>query len=386
MALAAWSYLERNTDPRTGFAGSVEGHPATTMWDLGSQLMGVLSAEDLGLIPARGASERLGRAVASLGRLPLSEGGLPSKVYDTRTLAMVHYDGRPAPGGLGWSALDVARVLAPLSLIAWRHPELARAVRAAVSRWDLDALLAAGVLRGAAREPDGGLHHHQEGRLGYEQLAAKELLLWGLPSGSLLDYAAHATYVDVYGEPVLRDDRQPRDHGGARAPVLSEPWILDGLENGFDPVTLPAARALLRAQAHRFEATGRLTAVSEDHIDRPPWFTYSAVLDGDDAWSARAADGNPAPHDFTFSTKAAVAWGVLFEGAYPERLLEAAAALVEPGGLLAGRYEETGAPNRVLSLNTNAVVLEALAYRVRGPARAAAVGARGVPEAPEARR
>ena len=43
--------------------------------------------------------------------------------------------------------------------------------------------------------------------------------------------------------------------------------------------------------------------------------------------------------------------GVLFAGPYPERLLAAAAELVEPGeGLLAGRYGGTWEPNRVLSL------------------------------------
>jgi hypothetical protein len=382
MARAAWSYLRRNTDPSTGLAASVEGWPATTLWDVGSQLMAVLAAEDLGLVPEAEAARTLERAIASLGRLPLCEGQLPSKVYDTRTLEMVTYDGQPAPEGLGWSALDVARVLAPLSLVAWRHPELARAARAAVSRWRLDALTDGVELRGASRRPDGTLVHYQEGRLGYEQLAAKDLLAWGLPVAPLLDYAAHAAFTDVYGQAVARDDRLPRDHGGARAPVLSEPWILDALENGFDPVTLAAARALLAAQARRFAATGRLTAASEDHLDRPPWFSYSAVLDGDEAWTAHAPDGSPAPGAFTFSTKAAVAWGVLFAGAYPDRLLAAAAELVVPGrGLLAGRYDATGAANRVLSLNTNAVVLEALAFRVRGPAR------RAVPAPPaEARR
>ena len=386
MARAAWSYLERNADPVTGLASSVKGQPATTMWDLGSQLMGVLAAEDLGLVSARGASARLGRVLASLARLPLCEGGLPSKFYDTRTLAMITPDGSPAPGGIGWSALDVARVLAPLSLLAWSHPEHARAVRTVVSRWRLAALTDGSGLRGTSRRADGTLEHHQEGRLGYEQLAAKDLLAWGLPVGALLDYGAHAVFTDVYGQPVPRDDRLPGDHGGARAPVLSEPWILDAIEYGLDAVTLSAARSLLLVQARRFTATGRLTAVSEDHLDRAPWFAYSSILDGDDLWSARAADGRPAPGAFGFSTKAAVAWGVLFEGAYPERLLEAAAALVEPGeGLVAGRYDESGAPNRVLSLNTNAVVLEALAYRVRGAARAA-VAAAPPALAPEARR
>lgn len=381
LARAAWSYFERSTDPTTGLASTVKGHPVTTMWDVGSQLLGVLAAEDLGLVSPREASDLLARAVDSLARLPLCE-GLPGKAYDTRTLALVGYDGRPAPGGLGWSALDIARVLAPLSLLAWRHPELAGATRAAVSRWDLAALTDGITLRGASRGPGGALVRHQEGRLGYEQLAAKQLLAWGVPVAPVLDPRAHATSAEVSGGPVPQDDRRPTDHGGARAPVLSEPWVLDALENGFDAITLPAARAILAAQARRFAATGRLTAVSEDHLDRPPWFSYSAVIDGDERWAAHDASGAPAPGALTFSTKAAVAWGVLFAGDYPDRLLAAAAELAQPGeGLLAGRYDATGEPNRALSLNTNAVVLEALAYRVRGPARAPLRRA-----APEARR
>ena len=74
MARAAWSYLERNTDPATGLAPSVAGHPTTTLWDVGSQLMAVLAAEELGLVTESGARQRLGRAIASLGRLPLCEG------------------------------------------------------------------------------------------------------------------------------------------------------------------------------------------------------------------------------------------------------------------------------------------------------------------------
>lgn len=387
MARAAWSYLVRNTDPATGLASTVQGYPTATLWDVGSQVMGLLAAEDLGLAPARDVSRRLARILASVGQLPLGAGELPSKVYDTRTLAMVTYDGHPAPEGIGWSALDVARLLGALSLVAWRHPELGRAAHAAVAGWRLDALTDGIALRGSARGADGALVRYQEGRLGYEQLAAKDLLAWGMPVAPLLDYAAHAAYAQVDGVTVAHDDRNPRDHGGARAPVLSEPWILDALENGFDAVTLPIARALLLVQARRFAATGRLTAVSEDHLDRPPWFSYSAILDGDERWTAHAPDGKPAPGAFTFSTKAAVAWAVLFAGQYPDRLLEAAEALVVPGeGVLAGRYDATGAPNRVLSLNTNAVILEALAYRLRGPARRASAAPAAPARTAEAKR
>jgi Protein of unknown function (DUF3131) len=381
LAAAAWAYFERNTHRATGLAASVKGHPSTTAWDLGSQLLAVLSAEDLGLVSRAGASARLARALRSLAAMPRCEGGLPNKAYDIRTLQMVRYDGRPAPDGIGWSALDVARLLVPLSVVAWRHPELAPLVRAAVSRWRLDALSDGVTLRAAARGADGALALHQEGRLGYEQYAAKALLRWGVPVAPVLDYRAHLAFARVQGQVVPHDSRHPRDHGGTHAAVVPEPWLLDALEHGFDTVTLPVARALLRAQERRHDAVGRLTAVSEDALDRPPWFAYSALLNGDEAWSAVGPDGAPADGALTFSTKAAVAWGVLFAGPYPERLLAAAAELVVPGeGLYAGRYDATWEVNRALSLNTNAVVLEAFAYRVRGPAlRATAVAvAQGV--------
>lgn len=368
LAAAAWRYLERNTDPDTGLAAAVRGHSTATLWDLGSQLLAVLSAEELGLVGRAGAAARLARALQSLGALPLCAGTLPNKAYDVRTLAMVDPDGRPALACAGWSALDTARLLLPLSLVAWRHPELTPLARAAVARWRLEALADGAVLVGATRGPDGALVLHQEGRLGYEQHAAKALLAWGIPAATAGDHRAHLAFADVLGQPVPRDRRHPRDHGGTRAPLVPEPWLLDALEHGLDAVTLPLARAILDAQRRRHASGARPTAVSEDALDRAPWFAYSAVLDGEEAFTALGPAGEPAAGALGFSTKAAVAWGVLFEGPYPERLLAEAAALASPDGLYAGRYDRTWEVNRALSLNTNAVVLEALAYKVRGPA------------------
>jgi hypothetical protein len=386
LARAAWSYFERNTDERSGLAQSVRGYPSTTMWEAGSQLLAILAAEDLRVVSREEARRRLERALAALEALPLCE-GLPNKAYDTRTLEMVRYDNAPAPGGIGWSALDVGRVLAALTLVARRVPELAPAVGRVVARWDLDALVDGAALRGATRRADGVLETYQEGRLGYEQYAAKALLGWGVPAAAALDYRTHTAFRDVSGRAVPHDDRRPRDHGGTHNAVLSEPWVLDGLEFGLDAVTAALARAVLAAQERRFAATGRLTAVSEDALDRPPGFAYSAVLNGPDAWTAFSPDGTPAPQDLTFSAKAAIGWAALFGGSYPDRLLEAAAALRAPeGGLYAGRYDATGEVNRALSLNTNAVVLEALAYRVHGPSfRPAARPAGGLPHGAEAR-
>jgi len=368
LAEAAWSYFERSTDPHTGLATSVRGYPSTTMWEVGSQLMAILAAEDLELAQRSDTRRRLRHALTSLSALPLCERGLPNKAYHTRTLAMVDYDNALVPRGIGWSALDIGRLLVPLSLIARRAPELAPLVEHVVARWNLDALSDASALRGSMRRPDGALATHQEGRLGYEQYAAKSLLAWGVPATTALDYNRHLAWRKVAGEPVPHDDRLPRDHGGAHNAVLSEPWLLDGIEFGLDATTGALARAVLAAQERRFRETGRLTAISEDSIDHPPGFAYSAVLNGDEVWTAFLPDGTSAPEELTFSVKAAVGWAALFAGSYPDRLFEAASEVGSSGeGLYAGRYDASGRLNAAVSLNTNAVVLEALAYRVHGP-------------------
>ncbi len=364
----AWSYFTSNTDPRTGLTSSVAGYPSTTLWELGSQLLATLAAEDLRIISSREATRLLSSALGSLAAVELVEGLLPNKAYHTQTLRMVSYDNVPVDGGVGWSALDIGRLAVSLSAIEHRHAELASLVRRAVARWNLFALSDGTAMFGATRRTDGVLERLQEGRFGYEQYAAKGLLAFGVPVGLALDYSAHAVYADVQGDTVACDDRVAEAHGGTPAPVLSEPWVLDGVEHGLDAVTLPHARAVLAAQQRRFAATGKLTAVSEDHLDRPPWFAYSAVLGGTARWIAFTSDGRPAPQDLTFSTKAAIGWWALFGGDYPDRLYATAAELVDPRhGFWAGRYDATNAVNRVFSLNTNGIVLEALAYRARGP-------------------
>jgi hypothetical protein len=369
LARDAWSYFRQNTDARTGLTSSVAGYPSTTIWDLGSQLLATLAAEDLRLISSREANQLLTSALDSLATIELVDGLLPNKAYHTHTLQMVSYDNVPVKGGVGWSALDIGRLAVSLTAVEHRHAKLASLVRRAVARWDLFALSDGTAMIGATRRADGILEKLQEGRFGYEQYAAKGLLAFGARVGLALDYSAHAVYAEVQGDTVACDDRVPEAHGGTPAPVLSEPWILDGLEHGLDALTLPHARAVLAAQQRRFAATGKLTAVSEDHLDRPPWFAYSAVLGGTDRWMAFWSNGRRAPQDLTFSTKAAIGWWALFGGDYPDRLYTAATELVDPGhGFWAGRYDATGAVNRVLSLNTNAVILEALAYRAGGPA------------------
>ena len=65
--------------------------------------------------------------------------------------------------------------------------------------------------------------------------------------------------------------------------------------------------------------------------------------------------------------KAAFGWHALYRSAYTTRLLTAAAPLHDKDkGFYAGLYEEGGAPNKAITANTNAVVLESLAFIAGG--------------------
>ncbi|REG29487.1 uncharacterized protein DUF3131 [Archangium gephyra] len=366
-ARSAWSYFEKNTQPATGLVNSVDGYPSTTLWDTGSYLMGLLGAEALGIVNRAEADRRLTQVLGSLEKLPLCDGKLPNKAYNTLTLEMVDYANNPRPDCIGWSAIDVARIGVPFNVLAWERPEFTPQVRRILTRWGLQHAAANGALQGTDRPKSGQLVRVQEGRFGYEQYAGKSLFLLGLPVGVAMDYKAFIELSPVEGQLIAHDRRKPEEHEGTHNAVLSEPYILEGVEFGLDAVTLPLARSVLYAQQKRFEKTGKLTAVSEDQLDRDPRFIYSSVISGDKPWAVFTPDGRDAENLRILSTKTLIGWGVLFDGNYPAQLLAAVDEMVTDSGLYAGKYEQDGSLNRVLTANTNGIILEVLAYRVHGP-------------------
>lgn len=365
-AQIAWDYFRNNVDARTGLAASVENYPSTTLWDTGSYLMAVISAQRLGLVGAREFDRRIALALASLQKLPLFDARLPNKAYDIRTLQMSDYANQPSPRGIGWSAIDIGRLLVPLHLLAWQHPQHAAAARGVLVRWDLQAALADGELFGARVDGANRTERVQEGRLGYEQYAARAFALLGQDVSVAGDYLHQLGWVEVEGVRVAHD-RRTRQDSGASGYVLSEPYVLDGLEFGWDRFSHELAWRVFLAQQRRFEHTGTLTAVSEDHLDRPPHFAYGTVhADGRD-WHTLSDTGEDLSALRTLSVKAAFGWHALLDTEHTRRLVDAVAPLHLPGrGWYAGRYEATGEPNAVLTANTNAVVLESLAFMRHG--------------------
>ena len=361
-ATTAWVYFEKNVDAQTGLAHSVAGFPSASLWDEGSYLMALIAASRLGIISVDEFDARVSRALASLARLPLTAAGLPNKAYDVHTLAMTDYRNQPTATGIGVSAIDIARLTVPLHAIVWRYPKHTEATRAVFGRWNMASLSRNGFLHGLAGT-DGKWQSVQEGRTGYEQYAASALAPWHLDAGEAARWDARLRWVKVDGVSVPADSRKDAPIDA----VVSEPYVLTGLELGWSPISRELAWRVYSAQEAHFRSTGQLTAVSEDHLDRAPYFAYNAVYARGQPWVALSSEGATLPGLQTFSVKAAFAWHALLRTAYTAQLVEKAAALKTPDGWYAGAYESDGQPNKSINCNTNAVVLESLAYIAAGP-------------------
>jgi hypothetical protein len=366
-ARVAWKYFERNYQASTGLVNSVDQYPASTMWDTGSYLMGVISAYKLGIIPEAMFKERVKSCLQALATLPLFDNELPNKSYNTLTKAMANYDNTPSVRGIGWSAIDVGRLFVPLNIITWKYSEFAPDVREILKRLKFQHLVQEGTMYGAVVGDSNRTEYPQEGRIGYEEYAAKSYSLMGTDVFAALKYDDFLNYENIYGIQVPTDNRNP-DRYKAFNYVVSESYILDGVEFGFDQYSREFAYRVYQAQEQRFQRTGILTAVSEDNIDTVPYFVYNTVFTDGKAWNCLTDKGEDVSKFRSLSTKAVFGWYALYQTDYTKKMLEKIATLYDPEkGWYSGLYESTGKPNKAITCNTNAIILEALCYKKFGP-------------------
>ena len=371
-AQVAWQYFLNNRQPETGLTNAANNFPSATLWDQGNYLTALNAARWLGLVDQAEFDLQLNQFLTSLGELPLFEDALPNKVYNTQTKAMVDYGNQPTEEGLGWSALDLGRMLAALDIVRRCHPEYRPWIEGIVAGWELDRSVVDGQLFGGIPREDKSLSKNpvlqvQEGRLGYEEYAARGYSLWGYELPTALDLEP-AKNVTVEGVSFLVDARD-FEESEANNYVVSESFILDAIEFGWDDTLAQQAKQVFEAQKQRYKNTGKLTAVSEDNIDQAPHFLYSTVYANGNPWAVITESNEPHPELRTLSTKAAFGWHYLFpEDEYAQQLMEAVKDLKaeDGGGYYAGRYEADGEVNEILTGNTNGLLLEILYFKARG--------------------
>ncbi|WP_162046297.1 DUF3131 domain-containing protein [Vibrio taketomensis] len=363
----AWQYFENNYQENTGLVNSVDGYPSTTMWDTASYLMGLIAAEKLNIVTQDEFDMRMEKALTTLARLPLVNGKLPNKAYNTQTLEMVDYENNPMQNGIGWSAIDIGRILVPMNILIWQYPEFNQQVNNVLTHWRVGEMLIDGYMFGARPASNGEMELVQEGRIGYEEYASKSLALMGRDVFNSMKYIDFLEMVNVYGIDIPTDKRDPAEYH-AHNYVVSESYILDGIEFGADSVSKIFAHRVYEAQQRRYKDTGIVTAVSEDNVDEAPYFVYNTVFSDGKKWNAISDDGKDQSHLKTLSTKAAFGWYALYDEEYTELLIEEARDLYSTKkGWYSGRYESDGRTNKAITANTNGIVLESLAYIENGP-------------------
>lgn len=366
IARGAWLYFQRNWNLETGLVNSVDKFTSVTMWDQAAAIAALVSAKELNIVPAAEFEAKMSKMLKTLASMPLYKGELPNKVYNSKTLLPVNYGQLEKRQEIGWSAIDLGRMAMWLKIVGAKYPQMQPETEAVWQHWKVNRLVKNGQMYGTA-VVQGKEKYNQEGRLGYENYAAYGLKLWGLNVKQALDYRSHTAFVNLYGQGVPYDQRDYAT-SGANNYVLSEPYILDGIETGFQALPKAYADRILAAQEARYAATKQLTAVTEDNLDRPPYFVYSSLFVNGRPW-ATITDTRQQHNNLRFlSAKAAFGWQMLYNTPYTRQLSDFVQVnLKSQHGWYNGFYESLRQPNKSLTANNNGVILESLLYKKVGP-------------------
>lgn len=379
MAKTAWSYFETFYQPETGLVNAVGNFPSTTLWDTASYISAMVAAYELCVIDKRELDDRATRILNTLRNLPLYRGEAPNKVYHAATGEMVDYANQP--GEIGMSANDIGRLLVWLRILKERHPHLANSVDNVPMRWSFCNLINEdGRMFGSFTQGNGDTRYVQEGRLGYEEYAAKGFALWGFDVARAMS-PEPLEYAYIYDVLVPYDGRDPRVFKSQNY-VLTEGYILDGLELGWDLPTddtndnmvasngwrAEFANRIYLVQQRRFERTGIITARSEHQVEGSPYFVYDSIFADGYAWNTLDPTGAYQPDRAAVSAKAAVGLWALWDTPYTDLLFETVADLSVPDrGFYEGLYENGNGFIPLQTANNNGVILAALLYKVQGP-------------------
>jgi len=347
-ARTAWVYVQRRGQTATGLITPIGSYPYVTIWDVGSTLAALYSARQLGLLADAPYHARMQRILATLRRAPLYDNAVFGRSYDSRSMTMV----RSAPG---WSTTDLGRLFIWLRIVA-ADPRFAEAAERVVRRNDFTRLVRDGYLWGETIDAQGRRHQYQEARIGYEQYAAAGFALWGVRAERALRLRENALPASVMRQPLLADRRRSDR-------LMNEPFLLLGLETGWDRETRQLVAALLRAQEARYKKTGVITITGEDAIDQPPhFFYYYCVLADGKAFAVDVQDPDATVDGPRWvSAKSAFAFHALMPTGYTEAAVDVVAPARRHDGWASGVFERTGVSTgaQSVNLNTAAVILTA---------------------------
>jgi hypothetical protein len=356
-ATTAWKQFERLWNDKTGLARATPDYNKLTPWDIASVIAANYSGHKLGMLDDSAYLTRMKTTLRTLQRMPLYRKVVFHKSYIAESGRMAGRNGRVSSTGYGWSATDLGRLLIWLKIVARNDTSLQSDVQRVVDRLKLSESTAKGYMVGGTIGSRGQLWRFQEGRIGYEQYAARGFDFWGAAVDSALDLKRNARPIEILGVPLLADRR-----GLDR--LNSEPFVLLGLELGFSPEEEELARNVLKAQEARFDKTGNVTMASEDAVNVAPHFFYyyCVYCNGREFTIDVATPGKRLDKPRWVSTKATFGYHALMPSPYTKRALTLVEQARAEEGWSSGVFESTKKSTRTYDINTAAVVLESALF------------------------
>jgi len=376
-AQTAWRYIENNTQLNTGLVNSLDNYPSMSMSSLADYLIALMAAKEFELITSKEYDERLSLVISFLVQMPLSQLSVPNLAYSTSTGVMVDY--AVQPNDIGWSSIDIGRLLVALSLVKQRNSEFSEYIDKAVLRWNFCELVHEDGSLFAGSIVNGQAQRFQEGRLGIEEYSSYGYLDWQIvPAKSMrIDPFDVAT---INGIDLLFDGRDPRYYNVLR-PIMSTPYLQLGLEFNWDgindstsldsyhsdDVLSAMADSVYRVQESRWDTERIYTARGEHVVNGEPYFIYDSIYALGTPWLSVAEDGTVYDELALVSTRVTFQMWALWKTDYTDRLMVLVKELYDPArGWYEGRYESSGKYEKIITLKTNAGVLEALLYKANG--------------------
>ena len=359
-AEGAWRYFSATSaGRRAGLApaaiwplGNSFGRYSTvTMWDVGSLLLALVSARSLQLISSDTFDEHVQAILKFLKRSRFKWKGARLPNYRSHVETQLSTES-------GYDATDMGRLLLALHVLDQATGK-AYDIKAIIERWDIDKTI-----------KDGALHDIKSSKSvpnasnNYRYYIARSHRLWGFDVDG-----------GYKGELKTDSDRKEFvDQVLAVGAIATEPSANEIIELGSSPHATLLNDMLYEAQRDRYIETGQLTAVSEAPIDSRPWFTYQGYDPngyGTFVWPVHSmvTDKKWQTQDFAkrfrmVNTKAAFLWHALRSDAYARKLRAFASSEAQTSslGFVPGIYEKSGSKPKLMDINTNALILESLAY------------------------
>jgi hypothetical protein len=368
-ARVAWQYFVNNTQSN-GLVNAIDNQPFTSIWDTGSYLMAMISAQRLGIISRDELNIRMSSVLATLAVLPLTENKLPALYYDTQQLVRLRSlkQNETQPD---WSAIDISRLLMSLDIGAWLYPEQAPAIKQLLAHWRFDAMF-------LQKEPQHLLNLRaarkwllisQDNRhsYGYQLYAANSLRRVSTQAGITLgNPLPRQRFITIDGIKIPYDSLIKT--GKVDHPVVTNmPYLLTGMEVGFDINSAEMAWRIMKVQESHYKSTGDYAYVNTDYEEQIPHFVDDTVANRLPASIDKSRD-EIRDAALQLSTKSVFGWYALFRTPWSEAMRQRATSLFEPGrGWYDGIVASSQQKSRVISANTNALILESLTYLSQGP-------------------